>query len=349
MFGHDENRGAMNRRRLMYFAVAVVAIAGVGSRAHATAPGKDGRIVFSRYRYREDVFWSELFTANPNGSGERKLTHSPRGYQDEDPDWSPDGSHVAFNRCPPSQQGCAIWAVDVQTGHEVRLSPYVLPGSRPPKFVEDKFPAYSPVVLDEIAFVRYSGSMIFGSLMIADAGLQHARPLLRTPYGGSAQTPVWSPDGRRLAFASINDPGTRLRPVNGMALYVVDADGSDLRRLTPWKLRAGFAPDWSPDGSRILFRTQPHGSADATNGALYSIKPDGTGLRRLTHFPRGTGVLQMGSYSPDGKSIVFDTTAGATPGAGLLPDVFVMTVDGTDIRPVTRIKNWDGSPDWGPG
>lgn len=336
----------MNRRRLMYAAIAVAALGGLASIAHATPPGKDGRIVFSRYRYREDVFWSELFTANPNGTDERKLTHSLRGYQDEDPDWSPDGSEIVFTRCPPSGDHCSIWSIDVKSGDEVRLSPYVLPGSHPPKYVEDKFPAYSPDGR-RIAFVRYSGSFIDGLLMIAEAHLQHARRMLRMPFQGEPQTPVWSPDGRRLVFASpgVPVPGAKQK---GQALYVVDADGSHLRRLTPWKLHAGFAPDWSPDGSRILFRTEPPGSRDARGGALYTIRPDGTGLRQLTHLAGDTSVLQMGSFSPDGRSIVFDTTAGAIRGAGSMPDVFVMSADGTDIRPVTRIRNWDGSPDWGP-
>jgi Tol biopolymer transport system component len=336
----------MNRRRLMYVAIAAAALGGAASIAHATAPAKDGRIVFTRYRYREDVFWGELFTANPNGTDERKLTHAPRGYQDEDPDWSPDGAHVVFTRCPPSQEHCAIWSVAVKSGDEVRLSPYVLPGSNPPKYVEDKFPAYSPDGR-RVAFVRYSGGHVNGILMVADARLQHARPLLRE-FGGAPRTPVWSPDGRRIAFSDFNDDGTRLKPLHGLALYVVGAYGGNLRRVTPWGLRAGLAPDWSPDGTRILFRTEPPGSRDAGRGALYTIRPAGTALRRLTHLPSDTRVLQLGSYSPDGNSIAFGTTAAAVVAAGVLPDIFVMSTDGTDIRPVTRIRNWDGSPDWGP-
>ena len=46
---------------------------------------------------------------------------------------------------------------------------------------------------------------------------------------------------------------------------------------------------------------------------------------------------------------MFATNHGAVEatGAGNLPDLFVMSADGTDIRPVTRSKNWDGDPDWG--
>jgi Tol biopolymer transport system component len=56
--------------------------------------------------------------------------------------------------------------------------------------------------------------------------------------------------------------------------------------------------------------------------------------------------VQSGSFSPDGRSIVFATSAGAV-GSPSAPDVFVMAADGTNIRPVTRTSNWDGLPDWG--
>jgi hypothetical protein len=94
-----------------------------------------------------------------------------------------------------------------------------------------------------------------------------------------------------------------------------------------------------------LVKGVDHG--DFRQGNLYTVRPDGTRLRQLTHFASSVRVLQTGSYSPDVASIIFATTAGATRGLGLLPDVFVMRADGTDIRPVTRSRNWDGSPDWG--
>lgn len=100
---------------------------------------------------------------------------------------------------------------------------------------------------------------------------------------------------------------------------------------------------------RHLDARVPHEGLDGLRkGNLYVIRPDGTDLRQLTHFPPTVRILRSGSYSPDGNSIVFATTAGATRALGVLPDLFVMSADGTDIRPLTRSPNWDGSPDWGP-
>jgi TolB protein len=109
---------------------------------------------------------------------------------------------------------------------------------------------------------------------------------------------------------------------------------------------AGDRPDWSPDGSRILFRTGSN--REGGFGAnLYTVRPDGTGLQQVTHIKSSHRVL-AGSYSPDGKSIVFATTDGATDPALGLPDIFVIRADGTRMRPVTRSPSWDASPDWGP-
>lgn len=133
--------------------------------------------------------------------------------------------------------------------------------------------------------------------------------------------------------------------------YVVNVNGSGLRRVTPWKLEAGGLGelDWSPDGSHLLFRSITFASDDPgpSSGDIYTIQPDGTGLRRLTNLAAGTGI-QLGSYSPDGSHIVCATNDGGTHSPGSdWPDVFVMHADGTHITPVTRTKNWEGTPQWG--
>ena len=91
--------------------------------------------------------------------------------------------------------------------------------------------------------------------------------------------PVWSPDGRRLVFVRIR--GGR------SDIYVVDADGSRLRRLahaiafTPkgGGPSSGFGanPAWSPDGRTIAFM----GNRDGTDD-IFAVNADGSGLRNLT-------------------------------------------------------------------
>jgi Tol biopolymer transport system component len=189
-------------------------------------------------------------------------------------------------------------------------------------------------------------------MAITDASLGHAQSLF--PFGNKRGVPdiqglAWSPDGTELAFTADNDNGKRFKPVRGQALFVIGVDGKGLRRLTPWNLEAGGELDWSPDGSEILFRTITVASDDLgpSYGDIYTIHPDGTGLRRLTHLVTG---VELGSYSPDGKEIVFTTNVDATPGpASGFPDVFTMDADGAHMKHVTRTKNWEGMPDWGTG
>ena len=84
------------------------------------------------------------------------------------------------------------------------------------------------------------------------------RTILRgRPYRSDYVEPAFAPDGRRLVYLQLNSP--LARPADGRALFVVRADGTHRRRITPWALGAGDNPDWSPDGKLILFRSTRRG------------------------------------------------------------------------------------------
>jgi TolB protein len=100
-----------------------------------------------------------------------------------------------------------------------------------------------------------------------------------------------------------------------------------------------LSPDWSPDGTRILFRTIS--TSNRHHGNLYTVRPDGTGLRKLTNYPAPKTVL-TGSFSPLGRWIVFSRFT-----ADPYPAIYVMRSDGTSIR---RVSSNGGAyePDWAP-
>jgi Tol biopolymer transport system component len=128
-------------------------------------------------------------------------------------------------------------------------------------------------------------------------------------------SPVWSPDGRRIAFA-------RWRGGND-DLYVMNADGSGQRNLTRNPALDG-GPVWSPDGRRIAFARLPGGSHELP-ADLYVMNSDGSGQRRLVR--RGFGS----SWSPDWRRIAF------LSGSKLAAlNVFVMNADGSDRRVLAR-------------
>jgi TolB protein len=295
--------------------------------ARATTPGRNGPIVFRRFF---DVFQTRgaLFTVNANGTGVRQLTHPPRGALDTEPDWSPDGRNVVFERVFQGGRNL-VYTV----GRDGRGAKQLAPCGRGCSGQEG--PIWSP-----------DGSQIaFGSGGPRHEELWVARPdgsdlhRLTQPSRYDDQQPQWSPDGRRLVLVRIERARGRL------ALWVIRSDGGGARRITPWALGAGDHPDWSPDGRRILFRSNSRAPRPLQSN-LYTVRPDGTGLRQVTHARGGKVQYLSSSYSPDGRWITF----ARTPGTGREgnADVYVMRADGTRLRNVTRSRAWESAPDWGP-
>src|SRR5215211_3190737 len=109
--------------------------------------------------------------------------------------------------------------------------------------------------------------------------------------------PGWSPDGSKIAYASDRRNGAERAEI-----YVMGADGSNVRRVStlPEKAEYDSAPRFSPDGTKLVF-TRFRG--DPKPAALFTIRIDGSGLRRLTPWSNGAGDAD---WSPGGKKLVFE-------------------------------------------
>ena len=147
---------------------------------------------------------------------------------------------------------------------------------------------------------------------------------------------VWSPDGSRLAFVRAVGTGT--------ALFVMDADGQNVRRLTtPVPTPEGFtsmdsAPSWSPDGRKIAFASNRAGGETE----IFRINTDGTSLVRLTRTEAHVSDHNP-TWSADGRTILFDSDR-----AGYFNrEIYRMrSADGSALRRLTRTP--DGVDDgWG--
>jgi TolB protein len=139
----------------------------------------------------------------------------------------------------------------------------------------------------------------------------------------SDSTPAWSPDGRWIAFASARS-GRR-------ELYVISARGGRARRVVrselPW--HESWSPAWSPDGKWLAFVSN---RAGLLNLEIYAVRPDGTGLRRLTRTSGGIGVLgddTMPDWSPDGRRIAFASNRHGRS------ELYLMNADGSDKQRLT--------------
>ena len=335
-------------RRASILAVGAVFLL-VATGALATPPGRNGELAFRRL-FNAQHTWGALFTANPDGTALRQITRPPNLVADIEPDWSPDGRVIVFQRIDVNGcgAGCETDEIDAVSsdGSGLTRLAHDPPGKGCIKAGEPAggrcraAPVWSPDG-KEIAFqcqVQPSPSDPgYSRICVMNADGSDVRQLPQQPATGlSDSLPSWSPDGRQIAFGrGVHDQE---------AVFVMNADGSNARHVTPWSLRAG-QPDWSPDGKRLVFYSNRNGPSNVSAN-LYTIGADGTGLRQLTHARGGRVQYLSASFSPDGGWIAFSRVPGMG-GAGNA-DVYVMRADGTGVRNVTRSAIWDSGVDWGP-
>jgi Tol biopolymer transport system component len=165
----------------------------------------------------------------------------------------------------------------------------------------------------QIAFLRNLGSEDERRRRIVTLALPGGRErTLRMPPGYDVESFSWSPNGRRLVFAAFPRVG---RPW----LYVANADGTGLRRLRR-TARDTLDPTWSPRGDRIAWDNHDDGAH-----AIWVMKPDGTGARRLTPGFRFANPR----WSPDGTRIAYQHLDTGWR--------YVMKADGSAKRRFTRL------------
>ena len=183
-------------------------------------------------------------------------------------------------------------------------------------------PAWSPDG-DRFAYVGGYGSEIW--VMRSDGTHRHL------VFNGSNDVsgPDWSPDGRRLVFATV---------VDTMDIFTIRLDGTGKKRLTK-NFRQDYGPSWSPDGKRIAFHSgaQSHQTA----AQIFTVRTDGTGLKQLTH-RKTTAAAWTPDWSPDGTKIVFERDTKR------YTEIFSMHRNGTHLKRLTHSSGVDSNPSWSP-
>ncbi len=178
-----------------------------------------------------------------------------------------------------------------------------------------------------VAKVKDTGAVVIALINADGSGEREI-----TSTSGFDFFPVWSPDGNKIAFVR-DETGSGI----SSSLYVIDVEGTNLRRLTRVANVYDLRPTWSPDSAQLMFsRLRP----DATRAAIYRINVNGTDEQRITN---GTFKDLDPDWAPDGSKVVFasDRFQGRS-------QIFTMNPDGTGIARLTLTASEEAEPRWSP-
>lgn len=215
----------------------------------------------------------ELWLMRPDGTGQRRFfagRPAMSGVRTGTPSWTPDSRTVYFDRWTEHRFCGSVFSVRIDGRGLERVTDGLLDSSA------ELDPAVSPdgtrLAISSSAYCEPGWT---GELAVIDRSGRPTRDLKRyRGVPGAVLDPTWSPDGRRIAFVSWDHLG-----LDWSIVYVVNRDGTGLRRLTPKRLEA-WTPAWSPNGDWIAF--------PGAKG-IYVLHPDGSGIQKVPGTVEGDG------------------------------------------------------------
>jgi TolB protein len=278
---------------------------------------------------------SKAFTINPNYELSLTGTYIPA--------FSPAGDRFATNSRPsPNPFGASLLVTDAATGH----AETIYQDKNRNVLAAQWSPQGNKIIFSIGAFGAFFQGFHEVFLKPADRVEGGAQIAIINPDGtgfeeltsgsGNNAFPSFSPDGGRFVYRAFEKDsyGLRIMNLETKAVTVLTRDYDNF-------------PLWSPRGDLIMFARLVDEAYE-----IYTIKPDGTGLKRLTYTHGNEAHM---AWSPDGESIVFASSRMGFKDEGVYTDapqpygeLFVMRYDGTHIEQITDNQWEDGTPAWQP-
>lgn len=295
---------------------------------HPGRPGVVGTIAYSRVDRHtgQHSIWTVDVTA--------RLRQHALADNGLEPSWSPDGSYMVYAKPRLRRPDC--------TCRDLYL--IAADGSDKRQLTGGSGDSFAPMWSPDGRSIAYTHSVEAGArsepeeIAVMSAGGGDVRTLTRLGeiYGTVGS---WSPDGRQLVVDSAD------------GLWVLNADGTNLHRLTPRSFTSGHGEDsdpvWSPTSDQIAFRRDPSGRGTRLRSVVYTINSDGTGLARSS--PHGAAAYDQ-AWSPDGTHLAYVVLPQDGPNRGTCSDrgIGISRPDGTDYRELAAGNRWIASVDWAP-
>jgi Tol biopolymer transport system component/DNA-binding winged helix-turn-helix (wHTH) protein len=310
-----------------------------------------------------------IYTTLIGGEKPLQLTSRNSKWEDCCPAWSPDGRSVAFSRRSGGQ--FAIYTVSPLGGTPRRI--YTFKDYETEVAGDTRDVSWSPDGTTLAISTTKAPSTVRAIALLSLSDLSE-RFITTPPVPYSDWAPVFSPDGRYIAFRRTSGPGF----VDD--LYVMPSSGGEPRRLTFDNVYIANAPAWTPDSREIIFTSNRGGMTTlwriptaggtprriegiGTSAFAPSVAPKGhrlaytsafvnrnlwtvdladpthiSGIPRLTVSSKGTNGLP--SFSADGKRIAFESTRSG------YNEIWTANRDGTNALQLTFLSGESGTPHW---
>jgi TolB protein len=289
-----------------------LSVIGVTSTGPPSGDQSSGHIVLTCqiYKYQSS---EQICIMNADGSGYRRLT-TDDGARHWYASLAPDGRSVVFSQYREDNV-YEIYELSLADGTTTRLTDRLGTLTGPEISPDGK----------SIIFMRWTPASNQNQVWLMDRDGGNPRRVFR----GTGWDPTWSPDGSRILFASDMDGSNQL--------YVVNVDGSDLRKLTNLPALRGRS-DWSPLNQVVTY------SGISWKRELFLMNADGLDLHQVS--PAG-GNSQGPTFSPDGRWIAFTAYFDHMNDENGC-EIYVIRTDGSDLRRLTNNDYCDYQPRWGP-